>query len=378
MERKRISLQDLVVGEPVPWDAFSADGILLLRRGQTVASQQALARLIEEGLFLHDDAGRRVDPSSEQEKEKPTAMQHLVDARRSLSYLYQHGPEQSGDFCQRIDRLVDSVDCASTLHPALSASSILLMHDVAYLVKHAVDTAILANLLAREMKLDDAARHATVAATLTMNIGMCEVQEKVDAIPGKLNDKLVAMIHLHPERGVERLIRLGVTDAAWLDCVRQHHENSDGSGYPAGLADDAIGIGARIVGVADRYCAMVSRRAYRGPLKPNQALRDLCVKQGRCIDVTVAATLIRIVGIYPVGTLVRLKSAEIGVVTGPGEAPETPAVHAVIAKSGLFLEVASYRKTHRAETAIEEVIALDSLTTPIRMANVWGKEARFT
>jgi len=376
--KQRITLQDLHVGEPLPWDAYSADGTLLLRRGQSVASQQALERLIAEGLFLQGgDASRRSDLAPAAENEKPTAMQHLVDARRSLSYLYEHGPEQCDDFEQRATRLVTSIEAACELNPALSASSILLMHDVGYTVKHAIDCAILSCLLADGLALDAETRRSTVAAALTMNIGMCEVQDKIDAITGTLNDKLLAMIRQHPLRSAERLQRLGIADRQWLDCVRQHHEAADGSGYPAGLAGEAISVGARIVSVADKYCAMVSRRSYHGPQKPNMALRDLYVKQGQQIDVTVAATLIRLVGIYPVGTLVRLKTSEIGVVTGPGEGPDTPAVHAVIAKSGLFLEVASYRKTHRAETAIDEVITFDKLTTPIRMANVWGKEAKF-
>ncbi|MFC5302799.1 HD-GYP domain-containing protein [Azospira restricta] len=375
--KQRITLQDLKVGQPLPWDAYGADGVLLLRKGQSVQSQMALERLIDEGLFLQrdDSSARPLDPAAA--AEKPTAMQHLVDARRSLGHICAHSPEQTLDFAGRMTKLIDSVQAACDLHPALAMSSILLMHDTGYTVKHAIDTAILACLLGRELALDAAAQRATIGAALTMNIGMFEVQDKVDAITGALNDKLLAMIRQHPAHGAERLKRLGVADAAWLACVRQHHENSDGSGYPDGLAGDAIAIGARIIGIADRYGAMVSSRAYHGPHKPNQALRDLYLKQGQQIDVTVAATLIRIVGIYPVGTLVRLKTAEIGVVTGPGESPDTPAVHAVIAKSGLFLEVASYRKTHLPDSAIDEVITFDKLTTPVRMAHVWGKDARF-
>lgn len=376
MERKRIALQDLVVGEPLLWDAYSGDGVLLLRKGQTVPSEQALERLIAEGLFLQgDDAGRRVDTSTAHEK--PTAMQHLMNARRSLAYLYEHVPEQASDFPVRVERLVESIETACATHPSLCISSVLLMQEASYTVKHAIDTALLTCLLAKELALDEPTRHAAIAAALTMNIGMCEIQEKLDAITGTLNDKLVLMIRQHPMRSAERLAKLGVSDEQWLTFVRQHHENNDGSGYPEKLAGDTISLGARIVGIADRYGAMVCCRSYHGAQKPNLALRDLYVKQSQQIDVSIAAALIRIIGIYPIGTLVRLKTSEIGVVTGPGESPETPAVHAVIAKSGLFFEVASYRKTHRPESAIEEVLTANKLTTPVRMSNVWGKDARF-
>lgn len=376
MTKQRITLSDLKVGEPVPWDAYSAEGSLLLRRGQSVPSQQALERLVEEGLFLQGaDASRRVEVSAAV-SEQPTAMQHLVDAQRSLAHLFGHGPEQCDDFQQRMARLIASVESACALNAALGISSILLLSEVGYTVKHPIDTAILTCLLARELNLDDATRSAAIGAALTMNIGMCEFQDKVDAIQGPLNEKLVAMLHQHPRLGVDRLKRVGVDDEAWLDFVLQHHESLDGSGYPAALRDPAISVGARIIAIADKYCAMVSRRAYHGPHKPHLAVRDLYVKLGQQIDNAIAATLIRVIGVYPVGTLVRLKSGEIGVVTGPGQGPDTPAVHVVIAKSGLFLEVASHRKTHRAEFAIDEVMTHEKLTTPVRMANLWGKEAR--
>jgi HD-GYP domain-containing protein (c-di-GMP phosphodiesterase class II) len=208
-----------------------------------------------------------------------------------------------------------------------------------------------------------------------MNFGMYEVQEKVHAIHGPLNDKLMTMIRSHPGIGADRLEKLGINRSPWLTMVRQHHEHHDGSGYPASLAGESITLGARIIGLADRYSAMVSARGYRGPQKPNAALRELYVKHGQTIDVAVAGTLIRILGLYPVGTLVRLITGEVGVVTGVGETPDTPEVHAIVTKSGAMLDVASHRKTHLPKFAIEEVITLDKLTTPVRMLAIWGKDA---
>ncbi|MEK7737727.1 MAG: metal-dependent phosphohydrolase, partial [Pseudomonadota bacterium] len=120
----------------------------------------------------------------------------------------------------------------------------------------------------------------------------------------------------------------------------------------------------------------VSGRNYRRPQKPKVALRDLFVQKGQKFDVVVASTLIRVLGIYPVGTLVRLKTSEIGVVTGPGQGPDSPAVHVIIGRSGMQLEVASHRKTHLQDFAIEEVLTIDKLSAPIRMTALWGKDAR--
>ncbi|MDQ5915844.1 MAG: hypothetical protein QG584_1736, partial [Pseudomonadota bacterium] len=320
-----------------------------------------------------DESERKADLTIES---KRSALQHIVDARRMLSNVYDQNPQTIDNAAGRMSRLVDSVTAACETHAGVALSSILLVHDTIYTVKHAIDTAILAKLLAQELAIDAETQRSIIAAAISMNIGMYEVQEKIDAIGGPLNDKLKAMIRTHPTLGAERLIKLGITDQKWITYVRQHHENADGSGYPAGLSGDAIEMGAKIIRVADKYCAMISGRSYHGPQKPNVALRDLYIKEGQMIDVIVAATMIRLVGIYPIGTLVRLKTNEIGVVTGPGEGPDTPAVHAVIARSGLALEVASHRKTHLPDFAIEDVLTIDRISIPIRMTSLWGKDAK--
>jgi HD-GYP domain-containing protein (c-di-GMP phosphodiesterase class II) len=375
--KQRINLQELSVGQALPWDAYDQNGVLLLRRGEAVPSQKAIERLIEGGLFAQKE---EFDPREHGAalEEKPSALQLIVDARRGLASTLDHGPESIGDFVGRLEKLNQSVRNACEAHAEVSLASILLMQDTAYTARHPVNVAILAYILSRELALDEETQRATVAAALTMNLGMHEVQEKIDTIRGPLNEKLMSMIKKHPALGVERLIKLGVADEKWLAIVQQHHENSDGSGYPAGLSREDINMGARVLGLADRYCAMVSIHGYRAPHKPSTALRDLYMKLGQKIDIVVASTMIRLVGIYPVGTLVRLRTSEIAVVTGPGNGPDTPAVHAVIGRSGAQLEVASHRKTHLADFSIEDVLTVDKFAFPIRMASIWGKDAKIS
>ena len=278
--RQRISQHELKVGQPLPWDAFDEHGVLLLHQGEAVPSQRAIDRLIECGLFAQKE---EVDPRAHTAgaDEKPSALQCIVDARRTLATGFGQTSGSIDDFAGRMDRLNQSVRNACDTHATVCLASILLMQDTTYTARHPVDVAILAYLLAKELSLDEAAQQATVAAALTMNLGMIEVQEKIDTICGQLNEKLMSMIKKHPALGVERLMKLGIADEKWLALVQRHHENIDGSGYPAGLSGDAIEMGARIIGLVDRYCAMVSGRSYRPPLKPSTALRDIYTKQGK-------------------------------------------------------------------------------------------------
>lgn len=373
--KQRVGGKELSVGQPVPWNVYDDSGILLLRRGEIVQSERTLERFIEAGLYVKEEEYLS-RPVVAPVAEEPSALQPVADARRLMALLYDKVPDQIEGLPHRIATAADAVQAACDVDATIALAAILLLQEGEYSARHPVDVAVLSCVLAREMKLPPEQVRAVVCAALTMNIGMYEVQEKVNAIGGQLNDKLMGLIRRHPKLGAERLRQLGIDDPVWLRIVAQHHEHSDGSGYPDGLAGEAIDLGARILVLADKYCAMVCARKYRNAARPNVALRDLYIKQGQKIDVTVAGTMIRVVGIYPPGTLVRLKSQEIGVVTGPGNGPDTPAVHAVIGRSGTALEVASYRKTHLEATAIEDVLTVDKLAVPLRLSSIWGKKAR--
>ena len=372
--KQRVALEQLSVGAPLQWDVYNGQGTLLLRRGQTIGSERALYRLVEEGLFLDAEESTYFDASAMEEK--PSALQHLVDAQRVLTGLYGQRLDDIVDFPARIDKVIHAVVSACDTHARVSLSSILLVHDASYTVKHPIDVAILSKVLAEALSLDAESQRAIVAAALTMNISMIEIQEKIHQIQGPLNEKLMAMITTHPQASAQRLGKMGIADEKWLTVVRQHHEHHDGSGYPAGLSGDQIEMGARIIGLADKYCALVCRRGYRSPQRPTMAIRELYLNHGHSIDTNVAGSLIRVLGLYPVGTLVRLVSSEIGVVTGPGKGPDTPDVHAIIGRSGTVLDIATHRKTHLSKFAIEDVITIDKLSCPVRMASVWGKDAK--
>jgi len=97
--------------------------------------------------------------------------------------------------------------------------------------------------------------------------------------------------------------------------VRAHHEHLDGSGYPARLSGEAIPTAARILRLADVYCAKVGRRDYRPAHTPEAAFRGLFGSERLRLDMPLAAHLLRRLGLYPPGTLVRLANRETAVVT---------------------------------------------------------------
>jgi len=111
------------------------------------------------------------------------------------------------------------------------------------------------------------------------DIGKSAIPDAILNKPGKLDDKEWQFIRQHTLIG-ERIIRAAPALAQVAAVVRASHERVDGTGYPDGLAGEAIPLGARIVAVCDAYDAMVARRPYREPRTPDDALAEL----RRCVD----------------------------------------------------------------------------------------------
>ncbi len=380
MAGRRIISTEINVGQPLPWNVFDGDGVLLLRRGVVINSQHALNRLLEEGLYLNDKeaaGGMRQGPHAAPEPERPSALQLVMDARKQFAALLgEISVAKELDFPARIRRIALLVDLACQTHADVSIATVLLLQDGTYPARHHVDTAILADLMCRVMAIPDEQLQSIIAAALTMNASMYEVQDKLNDVKGPLNDKLRALIAAHPEQSEQRLRKLGVADELWLKCVAQHHECENGAGYPRKLSGCAIEPGAKIVGLADRFCAQVTSRHYRAMRAPGVVLREFYAEKGAELDPAVAATLIRVVGIYPPGTLVRLKNGEIAVVVAATDNADAPLACAVLGANGHAFTVPAMRKTIKADFKITEVLTIDKIDFPIRMTQIWGDAAK--
>ena len=148
----------------------------------------------------------------------------------------------------------------------------------------------------------------------------------------------------------------GVEDPLWLDAVLHHHERLDGSGYPHGLMGRDIGDGARLLAVVDIFSAMVRPRAYREAVIARNALRNLFMERGTAVDTELPGLLVKEIGVFPPGTVVRLASGEVGVVTHRGGNAACPRVARLVNANGTFAAVARSRDTREAEHVIVEAV----------------------
>jgi HD-GYP domain-containing protein (c-di-GMP phosphodiesterase class II) len=222
--------------------------------------------------------------------------------------------------------LVDEITDSVSRNPgALISVARLKRHDD-YTYMHSVAVCGMMIALGRQMELKPALIKRIGLAGMLHDLGKAMVPLDILNKPGKLTDAEFAVMKTHPEQGHALLVEGGSAGPVVLDVCLHHHEKFDGTGYPHGLAGDTISMVARMGAVCDVYDAITSVRPYNNGWDPGEALRRMAQWAGH-FDPAVFQAFVKTVGIYPVGTLVKLQSSRLAVVTAQNaEALLTPKV----------------------------------------------------
>lgn len=363
---------EVELGKPLPGDVFDVRGNLLLRAGHVIASQWQLEMLLDKAALADDDAASSESPAAAAARADNPALAQVMSVRRMLHALLTNPPETG--FPEEIMEMVGMLAQACQKDTDQVLATILMCREGSYSVRHAVNVAVACQVVGTSLKLAPEEVMLTVAAALTMNIAMVELQDRLHEQAGPLSEDQRAQIRSHCERGVAILCAHGVADALWLDTVRDHHEHADGSGYPAGKVGEAISLPAKLLALADVYCARVSSRDSRPAMSPNLALRWLFLGEGTSTDEHLAAPFIKALGIYPPGTGVRLRNGSVAVVVRRGPAGHQPHLALLATSDGLRLE-RPIRTGGRGEAfTIVEVVNLAAMRLEPPMALLWGPE----
>ncbi|MBP9785919.1 MAG: HD-GYP domain-containing protein [Giesbergeria sp.] len=187
-----------------------------------------------------------------------------------------------------------------------------------YTYMHSVAVCALMVALARQLGLSDAHTRSAGLAGLLHDLGKAAIPLEVLNKPGKLTDEEFDVVRTHPVAGYEMLKEGAQVSAPVLDACLHHHEKMDGTGYPDRLAGEKISLIARMAAVCDVYDAVTSDRPYKRGWDPSESLRRMTEWTGGHFDTRVFQAFVKTIGIYPVGSLVRLASGRLGVVTEQG------------------------------------------------------------
>ncbi|SMC26616.1 HD-GYP domain, c-di-GMP phosphodiesterase class II (or its inactivated variant) [Andreprevotia lacus DSM 23236] len=148
--------------------------------------------------------------------------------------------------------------------------------------------------------------------------------------PGRLTDEEFAVMRSHPLEGWKILKQVEGIDPVALEITLLHHERQDGSGYPEKRKADQLSQMVQMASIVDVYDAITSDRCYHKGMPAPQVLRKLWEWSPHHFNPQLVQAFIRTIGIYPVGTLVKLQSGRLAVVTEQNDAaPLTPLVKVI-------------------------------------------------
>lgn len=178
---------------------------------------------------------------------------------------------------------------------------------------HSLNVSVLAMMLAHEQKCTQEQIKAVGMAAIFHDLGKVNVPDKVLLKTDPLTRAEEGLMQLHTQYGVDIGRKAGMPDLV-LEVIANHHEYMDGTGYPKGLKGDVIPMITRIVTIANVYDNLCNHVDHRQSLTPHEALSKMYAHRRAQFDPAALATLVKCLGVYPPGTLVRLSNEAIGLV----------------------------------------------------------------
>jgi HD-GYP domain-containing protein (c-di-GMP phosphodiesterase class II) len=187
-----------------------------------------------------------------------------------------------------------------------------------YTYYHCTNVSILSVALGQRLGLNRQMLIDLGIASLFHDLGKIDVPNEVLNKPTKLEDSDWRIIKRHPVWGVKSLLKIRDIDDFTIRAALvafEHHMNIDHSGYPQAKNNYALDLFSKIVSIADRYDAMTSARVYsKTPLKSDKALSILMEDDQSLLDPLLFKFFVNMIGVYPIGSLVKLSTNELGLV----------------------------------------------------------------
>ncbi|MBP5990971.1 MAG: hypothetical protein JSR38_15290 [Proteobacteria bacterium] len=222
-----------------------------------------------------------------------------------------------------------------------------------YSANHALLVAVVAELASRHVPgITPAQRQSLRCAALSMNVAMTALQNQLAQQSSPLTPQQRAEVDAHPARAVAALRAAGVDDALWLDAVLHHH---DAPGGPLAAMEPAQRL-ARLIRRADVFAARMSPRRGRQALSATAAAKAAYLdEQGKPDEA--GSAIIKAVGLYPPGSLVKLADGETAVVLRRGRRANAPTVACIVNPAGAVLASPALRQTHMPTHAVTGGVA---------------------
>ena len=306
-----VSIESIRIGHPLPFPLMDRDGVLLAKKSFVITSREDLLDFSNRGGGLFIDvadseahhrayvgqlngmvrdgrslgeiaeakiSSKRTETREADDNEHPDWLDLQVQGNTLLR------DSQSSHFMERLERLHLQLAAHSRRNPDGTLFALIHLSTTEtrmYSATHAMLVSVMCGLAAREVLNWPSEIEAMVCkAALTMNVGMTELQDRLAIQSEPLTAVQRKAIEEHPNRSVERLMAMGVTDAIWLQAVAQHHTQTPGPLRTRAPAERL----ARLIQRADMFAARLAPRASRVPVAPAAAMQACYFDEARAVD----------------------------------------------------------------------------------------------
>jgi len=235
-----------------------------------------------------------------------------------------------------------------------------------YTFYHSANVAILSIALASKITNDYRFLTSLGVGALMHDVGKLSVDTEILNKPGALTPQEWALVREHPVRGAEIAATIPGVDRSAIVAILEHHMRHDLTGYPQRRAPRPQHLTSRIVAIADAYDAMTSRRAYSAARVQDEAVALLAEGAGSSLDPTLTRLFIRLIGVYPPRSVVRLTNGEVGIVLHPGASdPLRPTVRMISDASGAIVDAEDVDLSLREDLSIAQCLDARSLNVEV-------------
>jgi putative nucleotidyltransferase with HDIG domain len=281
--------------------------------GETIQTREQVERQIDAALAQAADA-RLPAPGGEMQAEIDRARRLVRDARPAVISMFNEARLGKAVDMEGATALVNRIRGAMARSPAAMLSVARLKRADEYTFMHSVAVSGLMIALAQQLRLSDEEVVTAGQAGLLHDLGKARIPDTILNKPAKLTADELDVMRRHPQMGYDMLAEAGNVGDGVLDVVLHHHERIDGRGYPDNLPNERISKLARMGAICDVYDAITSARAYKPGWDPAEAVRRMAEWSSSHFDPALFQAFVKTVGIYPIGSLVKMESGRLGVV----------------------------------------------------------------
>ena len=331
---QQAGIERIVVDRGVEADELSRLVLAVARSEASAegkARDEAMTRVL--GVMPHVRVGRlqveqRVDAAI---GDVATVQRLYSDAVNIAQSLWDCASTEGMPDADAARGMVDSLAHAVAQNrTALLALTALKEYDN-YTFTHMVNVSILTMGQARGLGIEGALLREFGLAALMHDIGKVRTPTEILNKPEKLTDTEFEIMKRHTVDGAEILRRTPEMPGLAPIVAFEHHLRLDGAGYPTGVNRTGLNLGTMLCGIADVYDAMRSQRAYQQAFPTERILAVLQRNDGKQFDQNLVRRFSQLLGIYPVGNLVRLNTGDVAVVIRTyAPDPHRPQVRVII------------------------------------------------